>query len=564
VLQHLFIKDLAIVSHVDITFSAGMTVITGETGAGKSIILDALSLAMGERSDSHLVRPGAEKAEIAATFDISTLSGAILWLADLELTCDDVPQQCIIRRILYANGRSKAFINGRPATSSQLKLLGEYLIQIHGQHQHQLLLKSHEQLRLLDAFGQHEDMVSQVKTAYKEWERVHQHLQDLRDNGSPEQSKLDLLQYQIAEIEALNLQEDEITQLHQEHDQLANAASYIQMTEHALAVLDNQEEANALHFIQHATSELRTLTEKFPSLANAKECLNNAHIQLHEAVNDINDFIASLEIDPARLTLVEHRLERLHDMARKHRIEPEQLIVHFEKLKNQALHFANLEQTIKQLEQDVIVATKQYKRVANILTKARMQAGEKLAQAVTQAIQPLGMPGGIFTAQLMPYPDEALHMSGNETVVFGVSANPGHAPQPLNKVASGGELSRISLALEVLTAQFLATPCLVFDEVDVGISGKIGAIVGKALYDLSKTTQVLCVTHLPQVAASGDHHIQVTKTRLENNTISEIHVLTEQQRIEEIARMLGGMDVTTQARANAKQLLKKKDEALCT
>ncbi|MBI2792535.1 MAG: DNA repair protein RecN [Gammaproteobacteria bacterium] len=563
-LQHLFIKDLAIVSHVDITFSAGMTVITGETGAGKSIILDALSLAMGERSDSHLVRPGAEKAEIAATFDISTLSGAILWLADLELTCDDVPQQCIIRRILYANGRSKAFINGRPATSSQLKLLGEYLIQIHGQHQHQLLLKSHEQLRLLDAFGQHEDMVSQVKTAYKEWERVHQHLQDLRDNGSPEQSKLDLLQYQIAEIEALNLQEDEITQLHQEHDQLANAASYIQMTEHALAVLDNQEEANALHFIQHATSELRTLTEKFPSLANAKECLNNAHIQLHEAVNDINDFIASLEIDPARLTLVEHRLERLHDMARKHRIEPEQLIVHFEKLKNQALHFANLEQTIKQLEQDVIVATKQYKRVANILTKARMQAGEKLAQAVTQAIQPLGMPGGIFTAQLMPYPDEALHMSGNETVVFGVSANPGHAPQPLNKVASGGELSRISLALEVLTAQFLATPCLVFDEVDVGISGKIGAIVGKALYDLSKTTQVLCVTHLPQVAASGDHHIQVTKTRLENNTISEIHVLTEQQRIEEIARMLGGMDVTTQARANAKQLLKKKDEALCT
>jgi DNA repair protein RecN (Recombination protein N) len=564
VLQHLFIKDLAIVSHVDITFSAGMTVITGETGAGKSIILDALSLAMGERSDSHLVRPGAEKAEIAATFDISTLSGAILWLADLELTCDDIPQQCIIRRILYANGRSKAFINGRPATSSQLKLLGEYLIQIHGQHQHQLLLKSHEQLRLLDAFGQHEDMVSQVKTAYKEWERVYRHLQDLRDNGSPEQSRLDLLQYQIAEIEALNLQEDEITQLHQEYDQLANAASYIQMTEHALAVLDNQEEANALHLIQHATNELRTLTEKFPSLGNAKECLNNAHIQLTEAVNDINDFIASLEVDPARLSQVEHRLERLHDMARKHRIEPEQLIAHFEKLKSQALHFANIEQTIKQLEQDVIVAAKQYKRVANILTKARVQAGIKLAQAVTQAIQPLGMPGGIFTAQLMPYTDEALHITGNETVVFGVSANPGHAPQPLNKVASGGELSRISLALEVLTAQFLATPCLVFDEVDVGISGKIGAIVGKALYDLSKTTQVLCVTHLPQVAASGDHHIQVTKTRLENKTISEIHVLTEQQRIEEIARMLGGMDVTAQARANAKQLLKKKDEVACT
>ncbi len=559
-LQHLLIKDLAIVSHVDITFSQGMTVITGETGAGKSIILDALGLALGMRSDSLKVRPGAEKAEIAATFDISTLSGAILWLTDCELTNDDA-EQCIIRRILYANGRSKAFINGRPATSAQLKLLGEYLVAIHGQHQHQLLLKSSEQCRLLDAYGQHDEMVSQVKTAYKEWEKVEHRLQSLRDNGSPEQSRIDLLQYQIAEIEALDLKDQEITLLHQEHDQLANAASYIQATEMALALLENQEDANALQLITQAQQSLRSLTEKFPSLANAKECLNNAHIQMQEAVSEINDFIAGLEINPARLSQVEHRLERLHDMARKHRIEPEQLMAHFEKLKSQAHHFANLEQTIKQLEQDLTIAAKQYQRFAKILSKARMETAQKLAQDVTKTIQPLGMPGGLFTVQLTPFTDGSLHMSGNETVVFGVSANPGHAPQPLNKVASGGELSRISLALEVLTAQFLATPCLVFDEVDVGISGKIGAIVGKALYDLSKTTQVLCVTHLPQVACAGDHHIQVTKTRLENSTISEIHLLTEQQRVEEIARMLGGIDVTAQARANAKQLLKKKELA---
>lgn len=554
-LQHLYIKDLALVELVDITFAPGMTVITGETGAGKSILLDALGLALGGRSDSNLVRPDAEKAEIAAIFDISSLPGAILWLADLELTCDDSSQQCIIRRILYANGRSKAFINGRPANTSQLRLLGEHLVQIHGQHQHQLLLKSHEQLRLLDAFGQHEALVSQVKVAFKAWEKQYQYLQNLRQEGSPEQSRIDLLHYQIAEIEALALAEGELEILHQEHDALSHGASYVQAAEQALALLENHEEGNALQLVSHALHALRGLHEKFPTLGNAHECLHNAHIQLQEAVLEINNFTSGLEINPQRLAQVEYRLERIHDIARKHRLEPEKLTEHFATLKAKAHHFAHLEEHLKQLEQDIETAAKHYQHFAAQLSQARLKTAQKLAKEVTQTIQPLGMPGAVFTVQLVAHSDNALHMLGNETVIFNVSANPGHAPQPLSKVASGGELSRISLALELLTAKYLATPCLVFDEVDVGISGKIGAIVGKALQDLSQSAQVLCITHLPQVAAMASHHIRVTKTRLTNSTSSEIHLLNEAQRIEEIARMLGGLDVTTQARAHAKALL---------
>lgn len=562
-LQHLYIKDLAVVELVDITFSAGMTVITGETGAGKSILLDALNLALGGRSDSHLVRPGAEKAEIAAIFDITSLPGAILWLADLELTCDGSAQQCVIRRILYANGRSKAFINGRPATTQQLRLLGEYLVQIHGQHQHQQLLKSHEQLRLLDAFGQHDALVSQVKTAFKAWEKLFHYRQSLFEGASPEQSRIDLLHYQIAEIEALALSEHELTQLYQEHDQLAYAASYIQATDQILALLENQEEGNALQLVSLALSSLEKLSKKFSTLSNAQECLSNAHIQLEEAVSEINHFSASLEVNPARLAEIENRLERIHDMARKHKVEPEKLFSHFDTLKQQALHFASLEENLKQVEQDLALAARHYQHFAAQLTQTREKTAQKLAQEVTQTIHPLGMPGAVFTVQLIAHEDNSLHLQGNETVVFNVSANPGHAPQPLAKVASGGELSRISLALELLTAKYLATPCLVFDEVDVGISGKIGAIVGEALQHLSQSAQVLCVTHLPQVAACGAHHLQVVKTRLENSTISEIHLLKEAQRVEEIARMLGGLDVTTQARAHAKQLLKQHQEELC-
>lgn len=552
-LQHLFIKDLAIVAHVDINFSEGITVITGETGAGKSILLDALHLALGERADSHWIRPGAEKAEIAVTFDISELPGAILWLAELELTADH--QQCMIRRILYANGRSKAYINGRPATSQQLRVLGEHLIQIHGQHQHQLLLKTAEQLRLLDAFGQHDAQVSQVKTIYKEWEKLQQQL-ELARNNTLEQARTELLQYQIAEIEALQLQDNELEQLHQEQEQLAHAHTFRLACENALSLLAEQD-ANAIQSIYQAQQALRNLS-KYKAITNAQECLQSALIQLQEATTEINHFVQELEIDPQRLQEVEQRLEKIHDMARKHKVDPVALLAHYQHLTQQMEQYTQAAENIAQLTEKIRLAEQRYQQCARQLTAARQQTALKLAQMVTQTIQQLGMPGALFAIDLVPHSDVQLHAHGNETCLFAISANPGHAPQPLHKVASGGELSRVSLALELITAQFLATPCLIFDEVDVGISGKIGAIVGKALYDLSKKAQVLCITHLPQVAAFGDQHLHVVKTRSGESTVSELQVLSEAQRIEEIARMLGGLDVSTQARANAKQLLKHK------
>lgn len=560
-LQHLYIKDLAVVAFADIHFATGMTVITGETGAGKSILLDALGLAIGERGDSQMIRPGAEKAEIAATFDVSSLSGAVLWLADLDLTSYDNVHLCIIRRILYANGRSKAFINGRPVTSAQLRLLGEYLVQIHGQHQHQLLLKPAEQLRLLDAFGQHEAIVSQVKTAYKEYDVLLAKREQLLMSSKTDSARIDLLHYQIAELQALQLGEHELAQLDKEHDNLAHARTFIESSEQALGLLETNDDGNILQWLSQLETVLRPFMEKNKGLKNAYECIENASIQLREASGELNDFVSQLEIDPARLHEVEQRLERIHEVARKHKVEAPLLYKHFCHLQQQAEDFANQAHFVAEIDQHIALAKKQYQQFAKQLTTARKKAAHNLAQEVTTSVQQLAMPGAVFTIDLQPFSDDELHTQGNESVLFGISANPGHPPQPLSKVASGGELSRISLALQLITAKFVATPCLVFDEVDVGISGKIGALVGKALQRLSVDAQVLCVTHLPQVAACGENHLQVVKQRSENNTVTEIHMLNQAGRIEAVAQMLGGVDVTAQARANAKQLLRQKDEA---
>lgn len=551
-LLHLYIRDLAIVSHVDINFHSGMTVITGETGAGKSILLDALNLALGERRDTQIVRPGAEKAEICATFDIAKLPGAVLWLADLELAGDN-NQQCIIRRLIYANGRSKAFINGTPVTSQQLRILAEHLVQIHGQHQHQLLMKPQEQLRMLDAFGQLDALVSKVKAAYYDWEKIYQALEDLKQNNQ-EQAQIDLLNYQISEIDALNLQENELDNLHAEHTRLAHGQTTIEDLEKALNLLQNNE-ANVVDAIQQAVQIMRPLLTKFPLLKNAFECLKNADIQLQESIVEINHFCDSIEISPDRLRTVENRLEQIHQCARKHRVEATKLLAHFQVLYEKAKSFAVRDESIKRFTTELEIAQKRYHEVASTLTAARNKAKQKLEKEVSACIGELGMPGAVFKVELVSSQEGQLRPTGYESVIFNLSANPGHPPQPLSKVASGGELSRVSLALELSIAKYWSTPCLVFDEVDVGISGKTGSIVGKALYRLSQMAQVLCITHLPQVAAFGDNHIQVSKKRDKKDTQTQIVILGEDERIEEVARMLGGLDVTDQARAHARELL---------
>lgn len=553
-LQHLFIKDFVVVSQADITFEKGMTVITGETGAGKSILLEALQLALGERAESHYIRPGQEKAEIAATFDVSSLPMAILWLNDLALNHDEANHLCIIRRVLYANGRSRAFINDRPVTTTQLRLLGEYLLQIHGQHQHQSLLKPQEQLRLLDAFGQHHTLVSQVKTAFKAFEKSEHQFQLLKEQYQAEQALSSLLQYQLAELEALSLQENEFLSLHEEHDRLCHAQNYIHACEEAIGLLDG-EEPNVRSLLYQIQQKIKPLSSKFKALLNVESCLDSAQIQVQEALSELNTFVVQLEVNPNRLNEVSRRLEQIHDIARKHKVEPEDLSSHLHTLKTKAAKWENAEEVLMQLAKEMQLAREQYKKCAGELSKVREKARERLANEVSKHIQTLGMPGAIFTIDLIKNEDNSLHAHGNETALFGISANLGHPPLPLSKVASGGELSRISLALELISAAYLATPCLIFDEVDVGISGKVGAIVGKALFNLSKAAQVLCITHLPQVAAFGHNHLLVSKTPSQQETLTLIQPLSEKERIEEIARMLGGLNVTTQARANAKQLL---------
>ncbi|HRE30888.1 MAG TPA: DNA repair protein RecN, partial [Candidatus Berkiella sp.] len=369
------------------------------------------------------------------------------------------------------------------------------------------------------------------------------------------------LHYQIAELQNLQLGEQELQLLDKEYDQLAHARTFVESGEQALALLENDQESNILQWLTQLEIILRPLVEKNHRLKNAFECVENAGIQLQEAQNDIAAFVSQLEIDPERLHTVGQRLERIHEVARKHKVEAPHLFQHFCQLQQQASQYANQEQLVAQLDQDIALAKKQYQRIAMQLTKARKQAATQLAQEVTACVQQLAMPGAVFTVELQPFNHDELHMQGNENICFGISANPGHPPQLLHKVASGGELSRISLALQLITAKFVATPCLVFDEVDVGISGKVGALVGKALQRLGQDAQVLCITHLPQVAACGDNHLQVVKKRSESQTITEITSLSQIQRVEAIAHMLGGVDVTTQAKANAKQLLRQSEKA---
>lgn len=562
-LQDIFINNLAIVSNLELNFRNNMTVITGETGAGKSILLDAIRLLLGERAESQLISPGKEKAQISATFDVSSLPAAILWLSDLELCNDQTNHECSIRRVLYANGRSKAYINGNPATTSQLKILGYHLVQMHGQHQHQLLMKPSEQLRLLDAFGKLEAYSSKVKTAFSDWEKLVTKKTTLLDNSTLDSSKLALLQYQIDELDNLQFNKDELQKLYQEHDLLAHAQTHILECETALAAIEDPAQGGAISQVSQAHNILNKLKNTLPELSNANECLNQAIIQLHEACQDINHIVNNLEINPARLDEISQRLEKIHDCARKHKVEPEQLYQHHQRLKSMLQENSSLEAQLQTIDKDISLAKKRYLQQAKSLSKHRDKAALKLGEEVTNCIKNLGMSEAEFKIKLIAYDDDKCRLSGLEQISFEISTNPGHPEQPINKIASGGELSRISLAIELATAKYLNTPCLIFDEVDVGISGKTGSIVGKALHQLGTALQILCVTHLPQVAAMGDHHLHVQKTQSQDQTRTEIKYLTKQQRIEEIARLVGGVEITAQARANAKHLLEQKSAQVC-
>ncbi|PSF14256.1 DNA repair protein RecN [Marinobacter shengliensis] len=552
-LTQLMVSNYAIAERVDLHFSKGMTALTGETGAGKSIVLDALSLAMGGRADAGAVRHGAKRADITASFDISRIPIARQWLEEHEL---DDKDDCILRRTISKDGRSKAFINGQPCPLSQLKDLGGLLMDIHSQHQHQSLLQKDTHRKLLDEFSGAEDLAEQTRDAWKAWHRTSQKLEQRRQNADEAEAKLQLLRYQVEELDRLALGDGEQEALEQEQAQLSQADTVLHSS-HQAALLCTEDETSAADLVRQALQQLEQLPVDVPALADTIQMLTEAQIQISEAGDNLRHFVEDYEADPARLAEVEERLSAIYQMARKHRITPEELPELHQRLSNELAELDGGEGSLEQLEAEQQSLRKRFDELAGQLTAKREQAAAELDQRIAQELAQLSMPAVQFVTKLGRNSNDEPAPHGMEDVEFLVSANPGQPARPLAKVASGGELSRISLAIQVVVAQTSTTPTLVFDEVDVGIGGGTAEVVGRLLRSLGSNGQVLCVTHLPQVAAQCHQHLFVSKFTEQDATYSRIETLDDQGRISEVARMLGGVDMTEHTIAHAREMFVK-------
>ena len=552
-LLHLAVNNYAIVDHLELELDRGMTVITGETGAGKSIMLDALALTLGDRADSGAVRPGAAKADILATFDISDIPEAEQWLQQRDLASID--GQVILRRVVTAEGRSRGYINGSPCPQQDLKALGEMLIDIHSQHEHQSLLKTDTHRRLLDAYANASELARQVQLAAQRCRQTEQALQQANDSSEEHRSRIQLLSYQLEELDNLGLQEGELEQLESEQRQLANAELITQSCQQIITLCSESDSGSVLQALNTSLSRLGGLRQHSRSLDEAHDLLTGAQIQIEEAVGELTRYLDHFEADPQRQQEVDERLSIIHDLARKHRINADELPALQLRLMEELEGIQQNDADKDRLSEELQAYREHYQTLANKLSGIRHKAAHKLGKAVTGEIQQLGMPGGQVQIELRALPAEQHPLQGLEAVEFLVSANPGQPAKPLAKVASGGELSRISLGIQVITAQTSRVPTLVFDEVDVGIGGPTAEIVGKLLRQLGTRGQVLTVTHLPQVAAQGHQHLFVRKEQQRDSTRTCIDKLDQEERVQEVARMLGGVDLTEESLAHARKQL---------
>ncbi|QLF92728.1 DNA repair protein RecN [Pseudomonas sp. ABC1] len=551
-LVHLSIRNYAIVEHLDLELKRGMSVISGETGAGKSIMLDALGLALGDRTDSSAVRTGADKADILASFDLEDIPDARTWLAERDMEHDG---PCILRRVITAEGRSRCYINSTPCPQGDLKALGELMIDIHSQHEHQSLLKHDTHRRLLDEYSGNQELARQVQQAAQRWRQTRQELERLSNSSEEQRARHQLLSYQLEELENLSLGENELEQLEQEHRNLANAGQLLGTCQQVLDICSENDAGNVLSLLNASLQRLASVQGNASALGEASNLLASAQIQVEEAMGELNRFLDHFDDDPQRQQFLEERLDSIYTLARKHRVQPGELCALQQQLLEELENLNADDETLVRLEQELTGLAHDYDEKANALSARRQSAIEPLARAVEEEIQRLGMPGGKFCIQLKPTATDERPPQGLEQVEFLVSANPGQPPRPLAKVASGGELSRISLAIQVITAQTSRTPTLVFDEVDVGIGGPTAEVVGLLLRRLGERGQVLTVTHLPQVAAQGHHHLFVHKARGQDETRTAVSSLLDDSRIEEIARMLGGVELTEQSLAHARQMV---------
>lgn len=546
-LSHLYVQNFAIADVVEADFQAGMTVITGETGAGKSILLDAIGLSLGDRADASYIGPHGDKATISASFDISANSEAQAWLQARELACDD---ECVLRRVLSKDGKSKAFINNQPSPASDIRALGELLINIHGQHTHQSLLKAAFQRQTLDGFGSYPKALDATKQAYHAWQQLQGQLDDLTTNATEANAKAEFLRFQLTELEAIPLTPDEFDEAEQELTTLNHGETLLQLCEQAVTRLD--DDGGAISLLQRAKASLTELPVQAPAMVEAMDMLESAIIQAQEATANIQHYQANIDIDERRLQTLDAQLGQIYAFARKHRVEPRLLAAHEAALQTELEALDCSDERLAALATEVAAAAAHYTEAAEQLSKLRQQAAQRLEAAIEQHLQALKMANCRIEFRLTPS-NASEH--GLETVQLLVATNPGQAPQPIAKVASGGELSRIGLAIAVVTAQSHAVPAMIFDEVDSGVGGAVAEVVGNLMRQLGQNAQIFCVTHLPQVASKAQHHFVVSKHSDNTSVHTVFEQLDEAQRTEEIARMLGGLTISDQTRAHAKEML---------
>ena len=553
-LTQLTINNFAIVRQLEIELAKGMSVITGETGAGKSIAIDALGLCLGQRIETSMVREGQERAEICATFFIEPTNPAYQWLQEQELQDPDNPSDCILRRVINADGRSKAFINSTPVSASQLKEIGQYLIHINGQHASQLLLKNDYQLQLVDTFAHHKDLLAQMREDYRVWKNLQTQVKTFQQKVSENEAKKQLLQYQVEELDEFALRPNEYLELEEDQRRLSNSEQLTQLSQSALQLLSENETVSIDSMLYRATQYIDELSELDPRYVSVQTMLNDALIQVQEATSEVQHLASHIEQDPMLLQEIEQRLGQALQLARKHNVKPEELVEWHQKLKAELTALLDFSESEERLILEEKAAFEKMQHTAKQLHESRSQAAEKLAQQVTHSIKGLAMENAEFFIEVNSDLTKVA-ANGADNIVFTLRSNLGQQAQPLAKVASGGELSRISLAIQVLTSDQSAIPTLIFDEVDVGISGKTASVVGKLLRQLGDKCQVLCVTHLPQVACHGHHQFNVEKFTVDDKTETKMTALSQEERVSALARLLGGSEITELALANAQEML---------
>ena len=555
-LTHLHIRDFVIVHELSLAIEPGFTVLTGETGAGKSILIDALTLVLGGRADSDVIRHSCARAEVSASFALKPEHDAAQWLKEHDLFED---QECLLRRVIEADKPSRAFINGRPMPIQMLRELGEFLIDVHGQHEHQSLMRRDAQRLILDDYAGLEKAVRALAGQHRDMQSLQDRLDSLKQQTADRESRTELLRFQVRELDALALTADEIPALEEEHARLANGAELIEGVQAIAQAITEDEENSVSRQLARALSRMETLSQYDTRLGEVVALLNEAAIQVDEAGSRLNHYLDGLELDPARLQTVERRLSTAHDLARKHKVKPDELPSVHSRLRAELDDIENYDVNLDKLAENLASARATYLKAAQEISRTREATAKKLARAVTSEMQELGMPGGKFDVALTALPEGETSAQGLERIEFLVSANPGQPARPLAKVASGGELSRISLALQVVLAGTGRIPTMIFDEVDVGIGGGVAEVVGRKLRALGQSRQVLCITHLAQVAAQGAQHVQVRKRAEGKTTQAEAVPLDARERTQEIARMLGGVEISKQTLAHARDMLARAD-----